>query len=297
MNERSGLIYAISAYLLWGILPVYFILISAANPFEIVPWRILFSLAFCALLLTVTRGWTQMRDIFRSRKTVFMFAIAGILIYINWQVYVFAALSGHVVEASLGYFINPLVSVLLGVLFLREKLTRMQWVAMGIALLAVVVLTANYGHLPWISLTLAASFGLYGFVKKKAGVTVGAVAGLTAETALLTPIAVVQLVVVSQFVHLSIIGVSGTLTALLMASGVITAVPLLLFAAGARRITMTQIGLTQFLAPILQFLFGVFFLQEDMPPARWLGFGLVWVAVVVIAVDMIRRSRAARGVV
>ncbi|WGD36699.1 EamA family transporter RarD [Lysinibacter sp. HNR] len=291
MNTRSGLIYAVGAYLLWGIAPAYFLLVGSANVFEIVPWRILFSLAFCAILLTAMRGWGQLRILFKSPRTIGFLMVAGVLIYINWQLFVLLILDNNVVEASLGYFINPLVTVLLGVLFLREKLALTQWVALGVAFIAVLILTLNYGRLPWAALVLAMSFGLYGLVKKKMGVIVGAVAGLTVETVLLAPIAIVQLVVVSQFVALSFIGVSLTHTLLLCGLGVITAVPLLLFAAGARRSTLTQLGLTQFLAPILQFLFGVFVLGENMPSERWLGFSLVWVAILIVVWGTIRGGR------
>ncbi|MFC4223929.1 EamA family transporter RarD [Lysinibacter cavernae] len=295
MTQRSGLIYAVSAYLLWGVLPLYFLAISAADPFEIVPWRVIFSLGFCAILLTITRTWTQVFMVFRSPRTLGLMAIAGILVYINWQVYVYAALSGHVVEASFGYFINPIVTVLLAVVLLKETLTRLQWIAIGISFIAVIVLTVTYGKLPWISIALAVSFALYGLVKKKAGIKVGAVAGLTVETTLLTPIAIIQLIIVSNTVGLSILNLSATHTWLLIGAGAVTAVPLLFFAAGARRISLTQMGLTQFLGPILQFIIGVYVLHEDMPLSRWIGFGLVWLAVIVIIIDMVLTGRQQRA--
>jgi chloramphenicol-sensitive protein RarD len=197
-----------------------------------------------------------------------------------------------VVEAALGYFINPIVTVFIGVLVLRERLRAVQWVAVGIAMIAVVVLTVGYGSLPWISLILAFSFGFYGLIKKRVGADVDAVTGLTLETAWLAPVAIVQLVVVSALSGLTFGTVSAWHTVGLLAAGVVTAVPLLLFASAARRLPLTVIGLIQFFAPVLQFLVGVFILHEPMPPERWAGFALVWVALVILTVDMIASGRA-----
>ncbi|GAA3581949.1 EamA family transporter RarD [Klugiella xanthotipulae] len=298
MNERTGLTYALGAYLLWGILPAYFVLVSAASPFEIVPWRVLFSLIFCALLLTVTRTWPALIAIFRTPRVLCAGGVAGLVIYLNWQVFIYGALAGRVLETSLGYFINPIVTVLLGVILLREKLRPLQWASVGVACVAVVILTVDYGRLPWISLVLAFSFALYGYVKKRTGARVDAIPGLTIETVWLAPVAMIQLAVVSGTAGLTIISVSPVHTALLVGTGAATAVPLLLFAAGARRLTLTQVGLTQFVAPILQFLFAVYIMHEAMPPARWVGFGIVWLAVLMLVIDMVgagRRQRAAAG--
>ncbi|TFC43433.1 EamA family transporter RarD [Cryobacterium sp. TMT1-21] len=275
-------------------LPLYFLLLAPTGAFEIVPWRVLFSLVFCALLITVTRKWRSFLGLLRKRRIVFTMGLAGLLIFINWQTYVFAALSGHVVEAALGYFINPIVTVFLGVLLLREKLRLLQWVAVGISLGAVVVLTVGYGALPWVSLVLAFSFGFYGLIKKRVGRDVDAVAGLTLETVWLAPLAVVQLIVVGAVSGLTIGTVSPWHTVLLLLAGVITAVPLLFFAAAARRLPLTYLGLIQYFAPILQFLVGVFVLHEPMPPERWAGFGLVWLALVVLTADMVLTGRAPR---
>lgn len=296
-RERSlGGIYAFSAYLLWGFLPLYFLLLAPTRPFELVAWRILLSLIFCALLLTVTRTWGRLAAIMRQRRLLWLTALAGVLIYINWQVFILGALSGHVIETSLGYFINPIVTVMLGVLVLHERLRPTQWVAIGIAVAAVVVIIVGYGAFPWIALTLAASFGVYGLVKKQVGPSVDAVSGLTLETFWLTPVAAVVLVVVGVTEGLTM-GTSGWEHALLLSlAGVITAVPLLLFAAGARRAPLTLIGILQFVAPILQFLIGWLVLGEPMPLERWIGFGLVWVALIVLTVDPLvhaRRTRAA----
>nr|WP_241979126.1 MULTISPECIES: EamA family transporter RarD [Cryobacterium] len=288
------MIYAVLAYALWGALPLYFLLLAPSGAFEIVAWRVLFSLVFCALLITVTRKWRSFAGLLLRPRIVFAMGLAGLLIFVNWQTYVFAALSGHVVEAALGYFINPIVTVFLGVILLREKLRLLQWVAVGISLGAVVVLTVGYGSLPWVSLILAFSFGFYGLIKKRVGRDVDAVAGLTLETVWLAPIAVVQLIVVGSVSGLTFGTVSTWHTLGLLAAGVVTAVPLLFFAAAARRLPLTYMGLIQYFAPILQFLVGVFVLLEPMPPERWLGFALVWVALVVLTTDMVLTGRAPR---
>lgn len=298
-EERLGGIYAFAAYFLWGFMPLYFLLLAPIGPWEIVVWRILFSLLFCAILLTVTRTWGKLLAILRDRRLVFWTIIAGLLIYVNWQVFLIGILTGHVIEGSLGYFINPIVTVLLGVLVLGEKLRTAQWVAIGFAALAVIVIIVAYGSFPWIALTLAASFGTYGLVKKQIGPRVDAISGLTLESLWLTPIAIIQLVVVGATTGL-VWGTQGAWhTALVPLAGVITAVPLLLFAAGARRAPLTVIGLLQFVAPILQFITGAWIMQEPMPLERWIGFGLVWLALIVLSADSLisaRRTRAAYDV-
>ncbi|MBI5161129.1 MAG: EamA family transporter RarD [Micrococcales bacterium] len=292
-----GLGFAVAAYLLWGLLPLYFGLLAPAGAFEIVAWRIVFSLALCLVLLTVSRSWTRFRALVRDRRALVTLAAAGALIYINWQVYVLAAVTGHVVEASLGYFLNPLVSVVLGVAVLRERLRPAQWGAVGLSVVAAVVLTAAYGGFPWIAFALAISFGLYGFLKKRVGGRVDALGGLTAETAGLTPVAIIQLLVVGATGGVSI-GAAGPVHALLLgAVGVVTAVPLLLFAAAARRLPLVLIGLTQYLTPIMQLLIGVLLLQEPMTAARWTGIGLIWAGLVVLTVDSLHAARSARRLV
>ncbi len=298
-EERLGGTYAFAAYFLWGFMPLYFLLLAPIGPWEIVVWRILFSLLFCAILLTVTRTWGKLLAILRDRRLVFWTIIAGLLIYVNWQVFLIGILTGHVIEGSLGYFINPIVTVLLGVLVLGEELRTAQWVAIGFAALAVIVIIVAYGSFPWIALTLAASFGTYGLVKKQIGPRVDAISGLTLESLWLTPIAIIQLVIVGATTGL-VWGTQGAWhTALVPLAGVITAVPLLLFAAGARRAPLTVIGLLQFVAPILQFITGAWIMQEPMPLERWIGFGLVWIALIVLSADSLisaRRTRAASDV-
>ncbi|MEV1131453.1 EamA family transporter RarD [Agromyces sp. NPDC049794] len=292
--SRSGLAFAVAAYGLWGFLPVYFIALAPSGPFEIVAWRVLLSLVFCALLIMVTRAWRPFAVLMRDRRVVLTMGLAGLLIFVNWQTYVFATLTGQVVEAALGYFINPIVTVFLGVLVLRERLTATQWVAVGISIVAVVVLGLGYGQLPWIALVLAFSFGFYGLIKKRIGPKVDAVSGLTIETMWLAPLAVVQLVFVAMTTGLTIGTVSVWHTVLLLLAGAVTAVPLLLFAAASRRLPLVYMGFIQYFAPFIQFLVGVVVLAEPMPLERWIGFALVWLALVVLTFDLLRGVRATR---
>jgi chloramphenicol-sensitive protein RarD len=291
---KTGLIFAICCYGMWGILPLYFLLLAPSNGFEIVAWRVLFSLVFCAVLILATRSWRLLQSALRDKRTVWTMGLAGVLIYINWQTFVLAALSGHVVETALGYFINPIITVLLGVLVLHEKLRTAQWVAVLISVAAVIVLSVGYGQVPWISLLLAFSFGFYGLIKKRVGGHLDALSGLTLETMWLAPVAVIQLVVVSMISGFTFGTVSPLHTIALIGTGVITAVPLLFFAVASRRLPLTTMGLVQYLAPVLQFLAGVVILQEPMPPERWLGFALVWLALIVLTIDMIVAGRAQR---
>ena len=290
-----GLVFGVAAYALWGVLPLFFLLLRPASAIEIVAWRIVLSLIFCVLLITVTRGWPALTVILRDRRTTLILGGAGALILVNWLVYVYATLSDHVVEASLGYFANPIVTALLGVFVLRERLRVMQWIAIGVTAVAVLVLALNYGQFPFIALALAFSFGFYGLVKKQVGGRVDAVSGLTIETAWLTIPATAALVVLG-FGGVLTIGTEGPVqTIAILLAGVVTAVPLLLFAAAARRLPLAYLGLTQYLAPIMQFLIGVFVLHESMPAARWWGFGLVWIALVILTIDMFRAQRATRS--
>jgi chloramphenicol-sensitive protein RarD len=290
-----GLAYGVGAYAIWGVLPLFFLLLRPATAVEIVAWRIVLSLVFCALLLTVTRGWPALIRILKDRRTVLIMGGAGALILVNWLVYVYATVSDHLVEAALGYFTNPIITVLLGVFVLRERLRPLQWAAIGISAVAVLVLALNYGQFPFIALALAFSFGLYGLIKKQVGGRVDAVSGLSIETAWLAVPASVALLVLAGAGTLTIGTVSTGQTVAMLFAGVVTAVPLLLFAAAARRLPLSYLGLTQYLTPILQFVIGVFLLREDMPPVRWLGFGLVWLALILLTVDMFRAGRAGRS--
>ena len=293
-SAKTGLIFAICSYGLWGFLPLYFLLLAPTGAFEIVAWRVLFSLVFCGVLILCTRAWRPLVVALQSKRTVWTMGLAGVLIYINWQTFILGTLSGHVVETALGYFINPIITVLLGVFVLHERLRAGQWAAVTISLVAVVVLSVGYGRVPWISLILAFSFGLYGLIKKRVGGHLDALSGLTLETMWLTPLAIAQLVVVSLISGITIGTVSPLHTIALIGTGVLTAVPLLFFAAASRRLPLTTMGLVQYLAPVLQFVAGVVILHEPMPPERWLGFGLVWLALIVLTVDMIATGRASR---
>jgi len=293
-RRTSGLVFALSAHVLWGVLTLYFIALAPTTAWEIVAWRVVFSLVFCALLITVTRAWRPLVALIRSPRILFTMALAGALIYVNWQTYVLATVTGHVVEAALGYFINPIVTVLLGVLVQRERLRPAQWVAVALSAVAVIVLAVGYGAFPWIALVLAFSFGFYGLIKKRVGPSVDAVSGLTLETMWLTPVAIVQLVVVGMTTGITLGAYGMWHTIALAGAGVVTAVPLLFFAAASRRLPLVYMGFVQYVTPLIQFMVGVFVLHEAMPPERWLGFGIVWLALVVLSVDMIASARGVR---
>lgn len=289
--QTAGAVYAGGAYLIWGVLPLYFLLLVPTGPWELVAWRVLLSFVFCLILLTVMRGWSALGAIVRQPRLLGWTALAGVLIYINWQVFVIATLSDHIVETSLGYFINPITTVLLGVFVLRERIRPLQWAAIGIASLAVLVIVFAYGSFPWIALSLTASFGVYGLVKKRIGAAVDAVSGLTLESFWLIPVALVQLILVAQTTGVTLGAAGPTHAALLAFAGVATAVPLLLFAAGARRIGLTVIGMLQFITPVMQFIVGAVFRGEPMPLERWIGFTIVWIAIAVFLVDLLREGR------
>ena len=294
--SRPGLAFAVGSYVLWGFLPVLFVSLQPAGPVEIVAWRIVLSLVFCAVLISLTRGWPRLLAILRDRATILTLTIAGVFILVNWLVYVYASVTGHVVEASLGYFTNPIVTVLLGVIVLRERLRRMQWVAIGVSVVAVLVLAIGYGSFPWIAMTLAVSFGLYGLVKKRVGPKADAISGLTIETAVLAPPAAIALIVVGATGGMTVATEGVGHAALILSLGIATAVPLILFAAASRRLPLTYMGLVQYIAPLLQLVIGVVVLNEEMPPERWLGFGIVWLALAILTVDMfIHSGRQRRG--
>lgn len=291
-----GIGYVLAAYLIWGIFPLYFSALAPAGPMEVVALRVLLSLAFCIVVIALSRKWRPLGMLFRSPKRVVALGVAGALVYVNWLVYVYATSTGQVVEAALGYFINPIVTVSLGVLFLRNRLRRLQWVAVALAGVAVVVLAVGYGKVPFISLALAFSFAFYGLVKNSIG-AVDALSGLTLETAWLAPLAAIQMLWLGAGPGISW-GAYGAGHAILLGlAGVITAIPLLMFAAAARRIPLVYVGLVQFSSPILQFLVGVLVFHEAMPAERWMGFGIVWLAALVVVADslgQLRTTRAAR---
>ena len=291
-ERRIGVAAGLGAYAAWGLFPLYFPLLEPAGGVEIVAHRVLWSVLFVAVMLTVLRRWGQVLAVVRDRRSLLVLTAAAVLLAVNWLVFVYGVNSGHVVETSLGYFINPLVSVLLGVVFLAERMRPLQWVAVGIAAVAVVILTLDYGHLPWIALGLAASFGAYGLMKKL--VRVEAAPGLFVETVLVAVPALAYVAVLQSRGGGTFTGHGAGHALLLVSCGVVTAVPLLLFAAATRRIPLSTVGLLQYLTPLMQLSIGVFVDGEPMPPARVAGFAVVWLALVVFSVDSLRSARAGR---
>ncbi len=286
---RRGTLYGAGAYLLWGLFPLYWPLLEPSSPVEVLAHRVLWSLGVVLVLLAVLRRLPAVREALRDRGKAWRLALAAVVIAVNWGTYIYGVSSDQVVETSLGYFVNPIVTVLLGVLVLGERLRTGQWVALGLAFVAVVVLTVENGRPPWLALVLAFSFGAYGLLKKTAGV--GAVEGLGIETlVLLLPAAgyVAWLGATGD----STFGSEGTDHALLVAlSGLITAVPLLLFGAAASRVPLSTLGILQYLAPTIQFLIGVLLYDEPMPPAKLAGFLLVWVALALFTSESLRNRR------
>ena len=290
MSEGTrGFVLGAAAYAMWGLFPLYWPLLAPAGAIEILAHRVTWSLVtMLALVIAVRRGG-RLRALLADARTRTLLTIGAVVIAVNWGVYIWGVNNGHIVETSLGYFINPLVTVLMGVAVLGERLRRMQWVALGIATLAVVGLTVEYGRPPWVALALAFSFGTYGLAKKKAGA--GAVESLTFETLVLAPVAMAYIgyLVATGGSHF---GSSGALHAVLMAgTGVVTAIPLLCFGSAAIRVSMTTLGLLQYLAPTLQFALGVFLFHEPMPTMRWAGFALVWLALLIFTFESVRHRR------
>jgi chloramphenicol-sensitive protein RarD len=290
-EERTGIAFGSGAYLLWGLFPLYWPLLEPAGALEILAQRMVWSLVFVVVLVAVRRNWASVRAVLADRRTVLRLGIAACFVSVNWGVYIWGVNHHHVVETSLGYFINPLLTILLGVLVLKETLRPQQWLAVGIGTVAIVVLTIDYGRLPWIALVLACSFAIYGYVKSQT--SAGAMESLAVETGMLVGPALLTRAVLGARSELSFAhhGVGHAL--LLMGTGVVTAIPLLLFAGGARRLPLTVLGLLQYLAPVLQFAVGVGVRHEALPPARLAGFVLVWIALVILTVDAIRTQRRA----
>lgn len=293
-----GTAMGVAAYLLWGLFPLYFDALKPTGPWEILAHRILWTLVLCGAALLILRDLGWIRPVLRQPRLLAGVTIAALLISTNWIVYIVAVTSGHTSDAALGYFLNPLVTVALGVVVLRERLRPLQWVAVGIGVLAFVYLAVVAGTFPVTALALAFSFGLYGLVKNKVGAHLNALQGLTLETAILAPIAAAVLVGIAVWGGgLDFARHGAGHAALLAFAGVATAVPLLLFAAAARRIPLVTVGLIQFATPIMQLLCAVLFLGEHVSPERWIGFGIVWVALTLLTVDTVvtlRRARAGR---
>jgi chloramphenicol-sensitive protein RarD len=294
MNEEKakvrslGLLFGVSAYTLWGLFPIYWPLLDPANPIEIVSHRAVWTLVFCFIILWLTKTLKSTLALLKRPKIVAGLFLGSILISINWIIYIYAATSGHVVEASLGYYINPIVVIATGVLILKEKMRPLQWVSVGVATLGVAVLTLDYGRLPWIALGLAFSWGGYGLVKKQLGL--GALEGLSIETLISSGAYLAYLIWLGnqgegQF------GVSWKITLLFIGGGAVTAIPLLLFNGATNRLPLTLIGLLQYITPTIQFSIGVWYFNEDMPAARWIGFVIIWIALVALAFDLVKSGR------
>jgi chloramphenicol-sensitive protein RarD len=288
-----GLLFGVSAYTLWGLFPIYWPLLKPANPLEIVSHRAVWTLVFCFIILALTKSLKSTLSLLKRPKIVAGLFLGSILISINWIIYIYAANNEHVVEASLGYYINPIVVIATGVIVLKEKMRPLQWLAVGIATLGVAVLTIDYGRLPWIALGLALSWGSYGLVKKQLGL--GALEGLSIETLLSSGF---------YLAYLIWLGNSGeghftyslTLTLLLIGGGAVTAIPLLLFNGSTNRLPLTLIGLLQYITPTIQFCIGVWYFHEEMPTARWVGFLIIWVALMSLAIDLVKSSSSSRSV-
>jgi chloramphenicol-sensitive protein RarD len=288
-ERRLGVVSGLAAYALWGLFPLYFPLLEPAGGLEIVAHRVLWSVVVVGLLLTVRRNWSQVRALSSDPRRLMVLTGAAVLIAANWLVFVYGVNSGQVVETSLGYFINPLVSVLLGVVAFSERLRPLQWCAAGIAAVAVSVLTVDYGRPPWIALALAASFALYGLMKKV--VRVEAAPGLFVETVLVAVPAAIVVAVLHSSGQGTFANAGAAHALLLASSGIATAIPLLLFAAAARRIPLSTVGLLQYVTPLMQLAIGVFVYDEPMPPARLAGFVIVWIALAVFTADSLRHAR------
>jgi chloramphenicol-sensitive protein RarD len=287
---RKGMFYAATAYTLWGSFPIYFRALQSVPAMEVLMHRMIWSLVFVMLVLAWRRQWNWIGEVLRRPRVLAGFVASALLLASNWFIFIWAVNDGRVVESSLGYFINPLVNVLLGFLFLGERMRPMQWAAIGLAACGVAWLTWQGGQLPWIALVLAGTFGAYGLLRKTA--SLGALEGLSLETFLLFPIALAYLAWLSIGGHNVFLAVPVSTKWLLAAAGPITAIPLLLFAAGARRIPMSTLGLLQYIGPTIQLLIGVWLYHEPFSTARLAGFVVIWAALAVYSAEGLWQARA-----
>lgn len=289
----SGLPAAIAAYVIWGFLPLYLMLVREVPPFEFVGWRIIWTLPICLLIVAFRRQWPDLRAAFANRRSLLVLVASSALIAVNWFVYVWAIQTDHVYAASLGYYINPLINVLLGTLVLREKLTAKQWLAVALAACGVATLLGGALTTLWISLTLGFSFGLYGLLRKQ--VAVGSVPGLTVEAALLLPLSAGIAWWYAQQPAGSSFGHDLSLSLLIVCGGIVTAVPLLLFAIGARLLPYSMLGFIQFLAPTIVFVLGLTVFDKPLEPTQLTCFVLIWLAVAIFVWDMMTKRAASPG--
>jgi chloramphenicol-sensitive protein RarD len=286
----KGFAYALGAYLIWGSFPLFITMLGFAPVSEVVGWRIIWGFATAAVLITANRGWAEIGRVLRNRNLMLWLALASVLILVNWEVYVIGVLQHQVVQSSLGYFINPLVTILLAVVFLGERLRRVQWVAVGLGAIAVTIRTIDYGQLPWIALSLAASFGFYGLVKSKLSGQISALNSYAIESLLVVPVAAAQIALFAGDEPLAF-GRDFWQSAGLVTFGVMTAVPLILFGSAAARLPLSYVGFMQYLTPSLQFVMALVVLGEPMPPVRWIGFAIVWAGLALLIADAARSMR------
>ena len=286
---KKGIWYGIAAYAMWGFFPIYWKLLREVPALQVIGHRIAWSFGLLLIYILLTKQWSNFRSVAFNRKTLGIYAIAGALLSVNWLIYVWGVNAGFIVETSLGYFINPLLSVLFGVIFLREKLRPLQWLPVIIAAIGVTYLTVTYGRLPWIALSLAVSFGLYGLVKKLS--PLGSVFGLTLETGIVFPIALIYLIVVQVNGTGGFLHDGQTVDLLLIGAGIVTTIPLLMFASAAKEIPLNMIGVLQYFARTIQFLIGVFLYKEPFDTTRFIGFGIVWLALIIFWVENIMAHR------
>ena len=289
-EHRRGLVYGVAAYGLWGVVPIFWKLLAHVDPIEVLAHRVLWGLLTFLVIVYFAGATATLRAALNERRTLGVMALSGTLLAINWGVFIGAVATDHLLDASLGYFINPLVSVALGTIVLRERLRRLQWVAIACALVGVSLLTWQLGRVPWISLVLAGSFGVYGLVRKTA--RVDSLVGSTIETLLMLPLALLWLVLLAVQGGGELGRVDWVEHSLLVATGVVTAGPLLLFTSAARRLPLATVGFLQYLAPTGQFLLAVFVFDEPFARAQLLAFGFIWIGLGVFSLDLWRRQRA-----
>jgi chloramphenicol-sensitive protein RarD len=287
-EEKQGITYGAIAYTLWGLLPLYWKVIKTVPAYEILAHRIVWSFAFVFLILLLSGSSNKIMNILKNKKCMTYIIMCSILISINWYIYIWAVNSGHIVDSSLGYYINPLMSVLLGMLVLKEKLNTAQYIALIIAALAVVLMVVIYGSIPWISLGLAVSFGLYGLCKKM--VSAEATVGLAIETMILAPVALIFLIY-SGFNGTSSYGSTLTVTVLLSLSGIATATPLLFFAKSSKLVKLSTLGFLQYISPTISLIIGLFVYKEHFSQVDILGFGLIWAALIIYSSSILKKNK------
>jgi len=288
-REKLGLLYGLGAYVLWGLFPLYWPLLKPATSPEIVSHRAVWTMVFCFIILAITKSLKSTLATFKRPKVAAKLFTASILVSINWLIYIWATNNGHVVEASLGYYINPLIAIAFGIILLKERMRPLQWVSVSVATIGVLVLTIDYGRLPWVAFGVALSWGTYGLIKKQ--LNLGAVEGLAIET---------LIAFIPYCAYLVFLGSTGegqfgqgvSVTILLISAGAVTAIPLLLFNASTTRLPLTTIGLLQYITPTLTFIIGVWVNHEVMSTARWVGFFIIWIALFALAYDLVRSGRA-----